>query len=121
MDPATTEIYTYFNTLSPHDALPASELSFDDILQHLAIERQIGNDLLEPAVLILQLAQPPHLRWQQPRVLLLPVEVGRLTDPRLAADLSDWRSFLTLLDDERLRSEEHTSELQSLMRISYAV
>src|SRR3546814_10509132 len=62
---------------------PASELSFDDILQHLAIERQIGNDLLEPAVLIIQLAQPPHLRWPQPRVLLLPVEVGRLTDPRL--------------------------------------
>ena len=37
---------------------PASELSFDDILQQLAIERQIGNDFLQPAVLVLQLAQP---------------------------------------------------------------
>src|SRR3546814_8490781 len=31
------------------------------------------------------------------------------------------RSFLAKPHDPRLRSEEHTSELQSLMRISYAV
>src|SRR3546814_9210593 len=31
----------------------------------------------------------------------------------------DWRSIAT--DSDRHRSEEHTSELQSLMRISYAV
>src|SRR3546814_13835907 len=81
---------------------PASELSFDDILQHLAIERQIGNDLLEPAVLILQPAQPPHRRWQQPRVLLLPFELGRLTDPPLSADPRDWRTCPPLLYYERL-------------------
>src|SRR3546814_1406150 len=32
-----------------------------------------------------------------------------------------WRSFLYLCDQAEPRSEEHTSELQSLMRISYAV
>src|SRR3546814_10587584 len=35
---------------------------------------------------------------------------------------SRWRHLLRLLREERpRRSEEHTSELQSLMRISYAV
>src|SRR3546814_5408581 len=33
---------------------------------------------------------------------------------------NDWGSFVRK-PDPRLRSEEHTSELQSLMRISYAV
>ena len=43
-----------------------------------------------------------HLVRQQPAIPLFPIEVGRLADPRLAADLSDRRSFLVLLDDERL-------------------
>src|SRR3546814_1887496 len=37
-----------------------------------------------------------------------------------AAEVFDLRE-LDAAADERLRSEEHTSELQSLMRISYAV
>src|SRR3546814_1036583 len=48
------------------------------------------------------------------------VDVGlRLADDALALDLQEGR----LLDAAQLRerSEEHTSELQSLMRISYAV
>src|SRR3546814_5294644 len=35
--------------------------------------------------------------------------------------LSDRKEDVPGQDNERLRSEEHTSELQSLMRISYAV
>src|SRR3546814_1421747 len=32
-----------------------------------------------------------------------------------------WPTFMDIAETQRLRSEEHTSELQSLMRISYAV
>src|SRR3546814_7000340 len=43
-----------------------------------------------------------------------------LSDPALAGDDGQPRITVTL-DPEARRSEEHTSELQSLMRISYAV
>src|SRR3546814_2798700 len=43
----------------------------------------------------------------------VPVAFGDLADPPLLVKF--------LFTSERLRSEEHTSELQSLMRISYAV
>ncbi len=33
--------------------------SADDLLQHLLVERQVGDDPLQPAVLLLELAQPP--------------------------------------------------------------
>src|SRR3546814_10471599 len=43
--------------------------------------------------------------------------------PQVIRDLNDLRSFLTgsAISVPLERSEEHTSELQSLMRISYAV
>ena len=63
---------------------------------------QVGTDLLEPAVLILKRLQPAHLVRQQPAIPLLPVEIGRLADPRLAADLGHRRAFLALLQDKRL-------------------
>src|SRR3546814_8868867 len=40
---------------------------------------------------------------------------------RLFRPDTPWFRLTTLDQRERLRSEEHTSELQSLMRISYAV
>src|SRR3954452_23355921 len=40
----------------------ASELSADHVLKHLAIKRQVGNNLLQLRVLIFKLLQPPHLR-----------------------------------------------------------
>ena len=49
---------------------------------------QVGHDLLQFAVLFLELAQPFHLRWHQASVFLAPVIVGRRADPRLAADLA---------------------------------
>src|SRR3546814_7145778 len=49
---------------------------------------------------------------------------GRLSQeqiiPMMNVDDEKWKSLAKDLKDE-LRSEEHTSELQSLMRISYAV
>src|SRR3546814_8700448 len=45
---------------------------------------------------------------------------GVLTIDRVAGRLAD-PSRMVLRSDEGMRSEEHTSELQSLMRISYAV
>ena len=79
-----------------------SELSADDVLQHLPIQGQVGHDLLQAAVLILQCLQPAHLVRQQTSIPFFPVEVGRLTDPGLAADLRNRRAFLALLQDERL-------------------
>jgi hypothetical protein len=61
---------------------------------------QIGHDLLQLAVLLLELAQPLHLRWRQAGVLLAPIVIGRLADPRLAADLTDRCAFLSLPQNE---------------------
>src|SRR3546814_3668371 len=49
--------------------------------------------------------------------------VRRMTDEGVTTVTSDAKQRLVRLigHDLRLRSEEHTSELQSLMRISYAV
>src|SRR3546814_8129371 len=55
----------------------------------------------------------PYL-WDQ---LRCPVYATKFTAALLRRKLSE----VGLLDEVPLRSEEHTSELQSLMRISYAV
>src|SRR3546814_6804289 len=95
-DTATTDIYTYWHTLSLHDALPIS-----------------CGGLRRPR----RLAVPRRRAWPGGEG---PVRGERATGrgggevpARLAGSgPSRWR---------RERSEEHTSELQSLMRISYAV
>src|SRR3546814_2573703 len=52
----------------------------------------------------------------------LQVRIGDQLDRRLEGDFSRMRLAIGLSPhDARCRSEEHTSELQSLMRISYAV
>src|SRR3546814_7474345 len=58
-------------------------------------------------------------RWL--RVGRMPVEQVR--DPQVEAHLPDAGKIRLVVENEiqRRRSEEHTSELQSLMRISYAV
>src|SRR3546814_14735573 len=49
-------------------------------------------------------------------------EVARPQDPPVSGlQLDPGQRFAILAVDHRIRSEEHTSELQSLMRISYAV
>src|SRR3546814_5404882 len=49
------------------------------------------------------------------------VETLRVLMRRVIANLADETAKLPTLSDIKARSEEHTSELQSLMRISYAV
>src|SRR3546814_10301145 len=45
----------------------------------------------------------------------------RRTDYSTSGPVTTWKAGLTWDITDDLRSEEHTSELQSLMRISYAV
>src|SRR3546814_13459484 len=91
-DTATTEIYTYRHTLSLHDALPISSTSSSG-----------GRPRGESSG---WLATSSHQKRKSA------VVKGWPSDQRCP-----WRSVRV----KRRRSEEHTSELQSLMRISYAV
>ena len=47
-------------------------------------------------------AQPAHLNRQKPIVLLLPIEMGCVADPSLAADLCNRMTIGSLLQNERL-------------------
>src|SRR3546814_2803577 len=76
------------------------------------------------------LAHGGWLAWREARAargeLVIAGEGGRASvDGRAVEDLSvRWRgpiAFVEWRDGDGRRSEEHTSELQSLMRISYAV
>jgi len=61
----------------------------EHLLQDHLIQRQIGHELLESAVLFLQLSQPPNLVDGHLAVPLPPHVVGCLADPELARDLQD--------------------------------
>src|SRR3546814_1403205 len=94
--PATTEIYSYVHTLSLHDSLPI-----------YAARRTVSNEGKAKTAE----AAPPRSTPPAP-----------VADP--CAGLSGARAVQCRADTralDRRRSEEHTSELQSLMRISYAV
>jgi hypothetical protein len=71
-----------------------------EAISFTSVERQVGHDLLQLAILFLELPQPLHLRRQQPAVLLAPIVVGRFADPGFAADLADRCPLLTLPQDE---------------------
>src|SRR3546814_12962895 len=95
--PATTEIYTYLPTLSLTVARPISSGIHSDVAQESATDHGV------------KLLGSP----QRSRVRFAPAPGPN-------------RTHLQSLRAERFtgavcRSEEHTSELQSLMRISYAV
>jgi hypothetical protein len=77
----------------------ASKLSADDVLQHFLVEAQIGDHLPQFAVLILKLFQPPHLGPQQATILALPVEVGRLANPGLPANIRNLHAVSSLLQN----------------------
>src|SRR3546814_10023271 len=91
-DTATTEIYTYGHTLSLHDALPISRFA-------CIAGRRISLST---------------------RTTLCPSRDSTIASAMLVVDLPSASTVLVTMND-RGRSEEHTSELQSLMRISYAV
>src|SRR3546814_8387338 len=101
-DPATTEIYTYLHTLSLRDALPISDGVRSRRFGGRRLEHRAGKAGTDP------LGTMRHQKLR-PEALAI-VAAGRICFRRLSG---------TGLSN--LRSEEHTSELQSLMRISYAV
>src|SRR3546814_1089691 len=116
-DTAPTEIYTYCHTLSLHDALPiwSPEVDLteggDSFSTNLGIDTVLSGSLM--ALNRLYAASVP------------------LDDSYVSPLFGDFaqgfpRSFIQsgtrdLFLSNAVRSEEHTSELQSLMRISYAV
>src|SRR3546814_3620960 len=101
-DTAATEIYTYLPTLSLHDALPIFSESQDCPSSDMdgSIARQMSQLVLDEGMSIAGLARA----------------AGVSSDALHGFDETDWRP-----GTETIRSEEHTSELQSLMRSSYAV
>src|SRR3546814_6936655 len=109
-DTATTEIYTYWHTLSLHDALPICGILIDwsDFDQLSAVVPLLARIYPNGG------ADVNHFHAAGGMGLLIRelLEAGLLhEDVRTVAG-----------DGLRLyRSEEHTSELQSLMRISYAL
>ena len=60
---------TLHNRCTPREPVRASDqaadLSSDQVRQHLAVGRQVGHDLLETTVLILELLDTLHLGRQQ--------------------------------------------------------
>jgi hypothetical protein len=74
---------------------------FNDLAQHLLVEREIGNEFAQSRILFLELLQSPHFRRHQTAINLLPAEKCRLADPHLATDFFDARSELCLLQGER--------------------
>src|SRR3546814_14349190 len=92
-DTATTEIYTYLHTLSLHDALPIYLVR--ELVRAATVERK---------------QRVGHVGFADGRIFEF-----------AAIPLPDGNALFTMLDVTDSRSEEHTSELQSLMRISYAV
>src|SRR3546814_15308314 len=102
---ATTEIYTYCHTLSLHYALPISSTA-SRILPNSASacaelsQRTITTMRRSGSIQVKELPAPIPKKLDS-------VTLGKIRRP--------WFSQI------RKRSEEHTSELQSLMRISYAV
>src|SRR3546814_3987220 len=64
-----------------------------------------------------QVSLPPPKRFDRPRLIVPATAVSDILGKKAARAAP----MLALAARSRLRSEEHTSELQSLMRISYAV
>src|SRR3546814_10275308 len=105
--PATTEIYTDLHTLSLHDALPISHVVtvFGEIFKFPEMIRHAGffRAATDRAHKLLSCSE--HCGRS-----LASLGVNRKVD-----------AVTFGIDLTRFRSEEHTSEIQSLMRISYAV
>jgi hypothetical protein len=81
-----------------HASEQASDFAAERFLQHLFGEALVGHHLAQLVVLILELLQPPHLGRRQTVLPLLPVEVGRPTDPGLAAEVRHRHSLNALLE-----------------------
>src|SRR3546814_7847013 len=86
--------------------------------------RSTRTDTLFPYTTLFLSCSGTRNRWRALSILNVSVRETSMKPPPLDPEVSDTApdaAFLTPYDEEHLRSEEHTSELQSLMRISYAV
>src|SRR3546814_3074836 len=117
---------TRTDTLFPYTTL------FRSHPRHLAGARNfvhIRNARYLPSVATSRYSRPPFCDIPRRTAHLLQSErLGRLVGrqaveqlQRLATAAFSSSGFLPIQSDPPVRSEEHTSELQSLMRISYAV
>jgi hypothetical protein len=88
-------------------ASPGSGVSRGRLLQDRIVQRQISHQLLQPAILSLQLLEPLSLVHMKTSILLLPPLVGVLRDSQLPAGLT-YRITLTL---KNLYLSKHTDGL----------
>src|SRR5665811_1879118 len=68
---------------------PGSEVSLGQLLQHGDVQGEVGYQLLQAQVLLLELFQTTELRGLHAPVEVLPAVVGLLGDSDLLADLTD--------------------------------
>jgi hypothetical protein len=71
----------------------------------VAIERQVGDDLLQFAVFVAQRSQLAQLGETEPRELLLPAIERLIADAQAAADLGDFFAALDLVQRSATGSE----------------
>jgi hypothetical protein len=69
--------------------------------QRLDIQRLLGDDVFQAAVLVLELLQPLHLAQLHAAVLGFPTVVGLLGDPIRATQVSDRPAGFPFLDDRQ--------------------
>src|SRR3546814_958849 len=99
---ATTEIYTYLHPLALHDALPIARCAV----------MTTSSEWVTPG------RKQQGTRMYHPDLIRHPDSCPALV---LNADYTPLSYYPLSVWPWQTRSEEHTSELQSLMRISYAV
>src|SRR3546814_3822764 len=97
---STKTVYNYFPT---KQQLLIALLNQDRVRMQMAYEKVVSHPPDDPAEAL---------------ALLIRADVGYV---RSVEDKRLWREMLGAATQAHDRSEEHTSELQSLMRISYAV
>src|SRR3546814_2280567 len=103
-DPATTGIYPYWHPLSLHDALPICLM----LARHSCRGGRGRRSLSRRGL-------------SGPTTRLTTLRARSRTRTILTSTGSGWRVTWRWAEIGGWRSEEHTSELQSLMRSSYAV
>src|SRR5262249_30896299 len=77
----------------------ASPLSAVDVLQNGDVQHRLGQQLLQPRVLVLQRLQPPRIRHVETAELGLPLVKRRARDPMLAANVCRRAPRLLLAQD----------------------
>src|SRR4029450_8838927 len=69
--------------------------------QRLDVQRLFGDDVFEPAILVLELLPPLHLAQLHAAVLRFPAVVRLLGDPMRTTKVGDLPAGFALLDDRQ--------------------